>query len=224
MASPERSTGGGERLTVGLVRGIHGLRGAVRVEVLTDEPSRFEPGSVLWPEGHGRELTVAWAQADEPGLLVRFEEISSREAAETLRDRYLEIEPEGALPEGAYYWHEVVGASVRTGSGEELGRVEEVFRAGDAEVYVVRGGDRGEVLVPAVGDVIERFEPRAGLIEVDAGALDLEPVTPRRMRGRRSSKLPAEGAAEGLAGEEPTGEESAEGPTTGESAEPPADA
>jgi 16S rRNA processing protein RimM len=188
-----------ERLIVGLVRGFHGLRGAVRVEVLTDEPARFEPGSVLHAEGKPEPLTVAWVRPDAPGILVRFEEIATREAAERLRDAYLEIEvPAGALPEGAVYWHEVIGAAVTTSGGEVLGEVVDVFRAGESEVFVVQGAgegtDRAEVLVPAVRDVIVDFAPEAGRLTVDADALGLEPPRPRRRRGRRSSKEPLPGA------------------------------
>ena len=67
-----------ERLVVGLVRGVHGLRGGVRVEVLSDDPLRFDPGSVLHPEGSTRTLTVAWRQEDGPGLLLRFDEVTTR--------------------------------------------------------------------------------------------------------------------------------------------------
>jgi 16S rRNA processing protein RimM len=50
------------RLVVGRVRGLHGLRGAVRVEVLTDQPEvRFAAGQVLHPEGDPRSLTIAAA-------------------------------------------------------------------------------------------------------------------------------------------------------------------
>jgi 16S rRNA processing protein RimM len=183
-----------QRLVVGLVRGFHGLVGTVRVEVLTDEPARFEPGSVLHVEGKQDPLTVAWVRPDSPGILVRFEEIATREAAERLRDAYLEIDvPAGALPEGAVYWHEVIGAAVTTSGGVALGEVVVVFRAGESEVFVVRAGegtDRDEVLVPAVQDVIVDFAPQEGRLTVDADALGLEPPRPRRRRGRRSSKQP----------------------------------
>ena len=171
----------GERLVVGLVRGVHGLRGAVRVEVLSDDPGRFSPGSVLYPEGGSDPLTVTWRREDAPGagLLVRFRELRTRTEAETLRDRYLEADPrpEG-LSEGSFYWHEVLAARVRTSAGEELGRVQDVFRAGEGEVFVVRGGARGEVLVPAVRSVVTTFSPRQGEIVVDAQALGLEPSVP----------------------------------------------
>ena len=70
---------------VALVRGVHGLSGAVRVEVLTDHPERrFVPGAVLYREGDDRTLTIATAEAvvDGPGWRVRFREVSSRDAAD----------------------------------------------------------------------------------------------------------------------------------------------
>src|SRR3954471_2838820 len=82
-----------DRLVVGLVRGVHGLHGAVRVEVLTDRPEeRFAPGAVVHPEARPEVLTVAAAQpvADGPGWRVTFREVADRNAAERLRGTYLE--------------------------------------------------------------------------------------------------------------------------------------
>ena len=53
-----------DRLVVGLVRGVHGLRGAVRVEILSDNPDRFAVGNVLHREGDDRPLTILSAQRD----------------------------------------------------------------------------------------------------------------------------------------------------------------
>jgi len=179
----------GQRLVVGLVRGVHGLDGAVRVEPLSDDPGRFEPGSRLHPEGARRRLTVEWAQADEPGLLVRFREVRSREAADALRDVYLEADAASLPLDGdSYWWHEVIGLPVTTDRGEQLGKVDDVFRAGGGEVYVLRGGPRGELLVPAVRSVFRAFEPRQGRLVVDADALGLDELRRRRPRGRRSSR------------------------------------
>lgn len=185
-----------ERLVVGLVRGLHGLRGAVRIEPLTDVPERFEPGSRLGLEGRPLDLTVAWSQPDGPGLLVRFDEIADRSTAEAIRGQYLEAEVETeALPAGSFWWHELDDVAVMTTDGETLGRVADVFRAGGGEVLVVRGGPRGELYVPTVASVVRELAPREGRIVVDAAALDLADPRPPRARGRRSSSsIPGQGA------------------------------
>jgi 16S rRNA processing protein RimM len=160
------------RLVVGLVRGLHGLRGGVRVEVLTDAPGRFEPGSVLYAEGAGRPLTVSQARPAGPGLIVHFSELGDRTSAEVLRDTYLEAEAAG-LPEQTWYWHEIVGCEVTTTSGEMLGTVHDIMRVGEAEVYVVKG-ERGELLVPAVRSIVVELAPAEGRLRVDAVALGLD--------------------------------------------------
>ena len=166
------------RLVVAQVRGLHGLDGAVRVEILTDRPEdRFAAGRVLHVEGDARPLTIAAAQAveDGPGWRLRFREVPHRGAAERLRDAYLEISVDRStdLASGAAYWHEVIGSIVRDSTGAELGRVADVYRAGENEVYVVRGGPAGEFDVPAVRDVVTTFAPERGEIVVDESVLDL---------------------------------------------------
>ncbi|MDQ6795578.1 MAG: hypothetical protein M3067_12325 [Chloroflexota bacterium] len=71
-------------------------------------------------------------------------------------------------------------------SGQPLGTVRDVYRAGGAEVFVVAGGPAGEFDVPAVRAFIRIFAPRRGEIVVDAEALDLP--RPRSSRGRRSAQ------------------------------------
>jgi len=169
---------------VALVRGVHGLRGAVRVEVLTDHPSdRFVPGAVLYREGDTHPLTIAAAEAiaDGPGWRLRFREVGSREAADTLRERYLEalVRPDQDLARGTYYWHEVIGTSVRGLDGSELGMVQDIYRVAENEVFIVGGGPFGSFDLPAVRSFIRIFAPRRGEIVVDVEALDLRLPRPR---------------------------------------------
>jgi 16S rRNA processing protein RimM len=178
------------RLVVALVRGVHGLRGAVRVEVLTDRPEqRFRPGVVLYREGSEAPLTIASAEpiADGPGWRVRFREIATRDAADTLRGAYLEavVHPIGELTRGEVYWHEVIGTAVRGLDGAELGVVQDVYRVAENEVYVVSGGPYGAFDLPAVRAFIRIFAPRRGEIVVDAAALDLQLPRARRTDGER---------------------------------------
>jgi 16S rRNA processing protein RimM len=201
----------GERLVVALVRGLHGLDGAVRVEILTDHPEdRYAPGTVLLREGSDDPLTVAWSSAvgDGPGWRIRFKEVTTRDAADSLRGAYLEwvAGPDAELGRGEYFWHEVIGAAVRGVDGTELGTVRDVYRSGGAEIFLVDGGPYGEFDVPAVRAFVRVFAPRRGEIVVDVEALDLtlpkqrgrstdpdRPKAPRRRSGPR--RKPFDGAA-----------------------------
>jgi 16S rRNA processing protein RimM len=175
---------GTQRLVVALVRGVHGLRGAVRVEVLTDRPeTRFRPGVVLYREGTDAPLTIASAEAiqDGPGWRLRFQEVTSRDAADSLRETYLEtvVHPVADLARGEVYWHEVLGVTVRGLDDTELGTVTDIYRVAENEVYVVSGGPYGSFDLPAVRAFIRIFAPRRGEIVVDAEALDLRPAKAR---------------------------------------------
>jgi len=182
------------RLVVGQVRGLHGLAGLVRVEVLTDHPeARFVVGAVVHPEGSPRALTIASAApvVDGPGWRLGFREIGDRADADGLRDVYLEIEVDRAadLGEGQAYWHDVIDAEVRGTGGRVLGTVADIYRVGAAEVYVVRGGPVGEFDLPVVRSIVTEFRPAEGWIGVDEDVLNLdEPPEPRPVKPRRKPK------------------------------------
>jgi 16S rRNA processing protein RimM len=186
------------RLVVALVRGFRGLHGHVRVELLTDRPEdRFVAGAVLHPEGSEAAFTIVEAApvADGPGWWLRFRELPSRETAETLRDQYLEIDaPAEEREPGRWFFHELVGLAVRSTSGEDLGTVSDVYRAGGAEVFLVRG-PRGELDVPGVRGIVTELAPEKGEMIVDLDALDMDarPVEDEayvRPRDRRPRKQP----------------------------------
>jgi 16S rRNA processing protein RimM len=164
-----------ERLVVGQVRGLHGLRGAVRVESLTDrEGDRFAAGRHLFVEGAQAPLTIVTAEPDAHGWRLRFAEVADRTAAEALRDVYLEarIESGERLPAGEFYWHEVIGAKVADSDGTPLGTVTDIYRAGGADVAVV-SGERGEIDVPLVKTMVTRLDPAGGEMVVDGEALGI---------------------------------------------------
>jgi 16S rRNA processing protein RimM len=190
----------GDRLVVGLVRGFHGLRGAVRVESLTDRAQeRFSVGRSLFVEGGDAPLTIVEAQPDAQGWRLRFAEVTDRTAAEGLRDVYLEaiVAPGEQLPRGEFYWHEVIGSSVTDVDGTALGEVTDVYRAGGAEVVVVRG-PAGEVDVPLVRAVVRIFAPARGEIVVDGEALGLRGPGDQ-MGGESGTAATADTAAAGEA-------------------------
>lgn len=146
------------------VVGAKGLSGALRVESLTDRPERLSVGEILFVEGEpaGRRVTMVEPGGRSPVL--GLEGIEDRPAAAALMGRYLEVDAE-PLPEGTYYWHQLVGLEVVQEDGAILGRVAEVFRAGENEVYRVEGPG-GEILLPALRDVVRSIDLEVGLMTV----------------------------------------------------------
>ena len=159
-----RSKATTERLAVARVLGAKGLAGAVRVEPLTDTPGRLVVGASLFLEGEKRPRRVTDVQSGGRVPVVALDGIADRDAAEALAGRYLEVDAE-PLPEGSWYWHEIVGLQVQDESGGSLGSVVEVFRAGENEVYRIEGSG-GEVLIPALRDVVREIDVAAGRMTV----------------------------------------------------------
>jgi 16S rRNA processing protein RimM len=155
-----RSRATTERLAVARVLGAKGLAGAVRIESLTDVPERLVVGASLFLDGEAQPRRVTEVQAGGRVPVLALEGIADREAAEALAGRYLEVDAE-PLPDGSWYWHEIVGLNVVDEAGASLGRVVEVFRAGENEVYRIEGPG-AELLVPALRDVVREIDVAAG--------------------------------------------------------------
>jgi len=157
-------------VAVGRVLGAWGVRGELKIEPLA-------PESVL-ATGHtvsiaGRDYTIE--RSDRSGRFVRLKiaGVDAREEAQLLRGTYLQV-PEGdlkPLPEGEYYRFALVGLAVRSLDGRELGHVVDVLSTPENDVYVVKGPG-GEVLIPAVDDVVREIDLRTGItIEIVPGLL-----------------------------------------------------
>ncbi len=159
-----RSSATTERLALARVLGAKGLTGAVRIESLTDHPERLAVGQSIWMDGEPQPRQIVESGWGGRVPVLRLEGISDRTAAEGLAGRYLEA-PAAPLPQGTYYWHQLIGLTVTDEAGAELGAVAEVFRAGENEVYRIEGS-KGELLVPALRQVVRSIDLEAGRMVV----------------------------------------------------------
>lgn len=172
-----------------LVR-AHGLHGEIAVEVRTDEPDRrFALGSVLAvrrPQAAvplsstlPSSLTVASTRRHQERLLVRFEELGDRAAAESVRGLLLVADlADDEAPEDPdeFYDHQIVGLRVHTTDGREAGVVADVLHSGPQDLLVVRRDDDAEVLVPFVNALVPDVDVEKGrlLVADRPGLLDPE--------------------------------------------------
>jgi 16S rRNA processing protein RimM len=155
------------QLQVARIGKPHGIRGEVTVQVLTDAPEdRFVPGTefVVEPASVG-PLTVSSARWNKDILLLGFEEIETRNDAETLRGARLFIETEelDEDDEEGWYEHELVGLEARVGS-EVVGKVAALntMPVQDLLVVTTPGGD--EVLIPFVEQIVPEVNIEEGFV------------------------------------------------------------
>lgn len=155
---------------LGRVVGVHGLKGMVRVGFpgrwADLNPETFMSlGAILVGGQHFQVLKAALGRGH---VLVRLAGIDSRAEAEPLVGR--EVQGEAGrfppLPEGEYYWFQLLGLPVvHAGDGTVLGVLAEIWPTGAHDVYVVRQGKR-EVLLPAVEEVIREIDLQEGVVKV----------------------------------------------------------
>ncbi len=154
-------------LRIGRVLKAHGVKGALRVELLTDFPDRFAPGRQI--DIGGRRLTVAESEEQDGSLLVMFDGIDDRSTAERLTGLYctLPLADARALPADRYYHFQLVGLTVvDRRSGRTIGQVAEVLAYDANDVLRVTGGDR-EILIPMLRSVVRAITPEQGTISVE---------------------------------------------------------
>ncbi|MBI4337129.1 MAG: 16S rRNA processing protein RimM [Chloroflexi bacterium] len=144
-------------VVVGRVLKPWGMRGALRVAVLTDFPQRFAQGSRFYIRGVVYECH--WVRRERSTVILKLVGVDTQEQAEALRGQELEI-PDSSLmplPLGTYYVFQLVGLEVYTTQGEALGRVVEVLQTGSNDVYVVRG-QGSDLLIPATQEVVKEVD------------------------------------------------------------------
>ncbi len=154
-------------VVVGKVTRSHGLKGELSVLVLSDNPNRFDEGSSVFTEG-GRELVVQACRRNGARLLVTFQGVVDRTAADALRGTMLVV-PVSMLPDlepGEFWPHQLEGCEVVTESGRSLGRLTDVIPNPTNDIWVVVDDDGTESLLPAISQVISDVDLKAARVLV----------------------------------------------------------
>jgi 16S rRNA processing protein RimM len=161
------------RLLAGEIGKPFGLGGEVYVVVISDDPTRFDPGARLL-DGSGNTLEVESSRAHGNRWLVKFTGIDDRNAAERLRGPlFVSVADVRELDEDEFWPHELVGLTVFLPSGEQVGVVDRVV-PGSAHDLLAVTTERGERLVPVVKDIVVGVDVHGRRIDIDppAGLID----------------------------------------------------
>jgi len=147
-----------ELIRIGRIIGTHGYKGTVKVEPLTDFPQRFKnlKKVKLSQANTVCELFVDNCSIHQGRLLMKFIGIDTIEEANKYRNAFLNIAADELypLPDGYYYHFQLIGMKVYDLEIGYIGELTDILETGANDVYVIKSENHGEVLIPAIKEVI----------------------------------------------------------------------
>lgn len=146
-----------EYITVGQIINTHGLKGEIKIYPLTDDIKRFKKLKNVYIDN--KETKITWCKLQSDKIILKLEGIDTIEAAQKLKEKYIEIKREDAvkLPEGRYFITDIMECTVFDETGKELGKVANVIQTGSNDVYSVKGKDE-DILIPALKSIVTKID------------------------------------------------------------------
>ncbi len=173
-----------QRIVLGEITGAHGLEGEVRVRIAGDGPEPLLAATSVWlgtsaMDPEARRYSVRGCGPGRRGeVRLRFEGISGREAVRDLVGLLVSAPASllPPLPDGEFYWYELVGCRVESASGEPVGTVREIWETGAHDVLVVEDEGGLRRLIPTAARIMTEVDlPARRIVVADLPGL-LEPV------------------------------------------------
>ncbi len=165
-------------IAVGKINKSVGLKGEVKVALLTDSPDRFRTLKAVWIGGEEATATrykIQSVRVSPASVVMQVEKVQTRTAADALRGHFVFVADKDEVKprRGSYFIREIVGMKVVTEAGESIGTVEEVMQLPANDVWVVTSGKK-EFLIPAIKEVIRSVDVggRTIIIRPMEGMLD----------------------------------------------------
>ena len=156
-----------EFIAIGQILAPWGVKGKLKVEVVTDFPERFSPQATIYI--NRQPMAIDSTEWHRGKAIIKLNTVDSIEEAQKLRGQPVEIPHSQlySLPEGQYYHFQLIGLEVWTTQGELLGNITEILTAESNDNYVVKGGE-GKILIPAIEDVVKSIDLNKGRVIIEA--------------------------------------------------------
>lgn len=156
-------------LQVGAILDTHGLRGEVKVFPTTDDPSRYdalEEVELLTKEGKYLHLEVERVRYFKNLVIVKFRHYDNINDIEQYKKCNLYVTRENAveLEKNEYFVADLIGLAAKSDDGGDLGTLTDVLTTGANDVYVIKGADGEELLVPAIRDCVREVNVEEGYV------------------------------------------------------------
>jgi 16S rRNA processing protein RimM len=149
----------------------HGIRGEVKVYLFSEQPEnlkKYKKIVLQEPADSGQEtFTVVKSREQGKLAILQLEGVVTRGEAEALQGKKIWVDKADfpALGSDEYYWYQLKGLVIVTETGQELGRVTELFNTAAHDIMVVTGA-RHEYMIPVNGDIIRDIDEQGGKIVI----------------------------------------------------------
>ena len=151
-------------IEAGRIVNTHGVQGEVKINIWLDSPQFFKSFKRLVLD-NGEELKVLGARTHKGFVIARLEGVEDVNAAMRLKGKNVSVRREdAALPRGAFFLQDIIGAKVVDEQGSEIGTLQDVMETPASNIYVVKG--ESEHLIPAVPEFILKTDAENGVITV----------------------------------------------------------
>ena len=158
-------------VVLGRVTAHFGIKGWVKLQSYTRPPEEiYEFGTLVTADNGSGPLKIRGFRSQGRNLQVAFEGLQSREETEHLIGELVGVDGNSlpALPQGQFYWRDLIGLKVLDSDGRTLGAVQEMMETGANDVAVVSAEERNEeILIPWVEEVITQVDLENGQVMVD---------------------------------------------------------
>ena len=148
-----------KRLEIGQIVNTFGIRGEVKVVPFTNDIKRFDDLKKVYVKSNkqSKQYKVENVRYHKNMALLKLEGINNPEIAEMLKNSYLEIDREDAIPleEGTYFIADLIGLEVYTDEGKLLGKVNDIYNTGSNDIYVIKDEFGKQILLPGIKEVIK---------------------------------------------------------------------
>ncbi|MCX7710384.1 MAG: ribosome maturation factor RimM [Clostridia bacterium] len=165
---------------IGKIVNTHGVKGEVKIKPFTDDPQRYTKLKWVYVDFNGNlaKMHLESVKFFKGMVIVKFKEITDLNAAEALKGAVLKIDRENAvkLPKDAFFICDLIGCEVFEESGYPLGKLTDILKTGSNDVFVVKGENNREVLVPALKSVVKEIslENNKMVVQLPEGLIDDE--------------------------------------------------
>ncbi len=149
-------------VSIGFVQSVYRDSPLLRVQVLTDFPERFDVGNSVFFEfsdGRPNKQEIEESYREKQSFLIKIKNFDTPDVCEVFVDKHVFIPEKDlkVLPEDEYYIHDLIGSDVVI-ENSVAGKITDVMLLPANDVYTVETPEGNEFLVPAVKEVIDRFD------------------------------------------------------------------